>query len=363
MTTRRFPLFLLPLLLLGPAAVAQTPDTPANVEADGLKIGTKVAPPFVMKSADGVWHGLSIDLWRAVTDRLGLVFEIEEKDLQDLLDGVESGELDAAVAALTVTAEREAVLDFTHPFHTSGLGIATRADPGGWRSALGSLVSTDFLGAILPLGALLLLVGLVVWLFERRRNEEFGGSWLQGLGSGFWWSAVTMTTVGYGDKSPRTFGGRLIALVWMFASVIAISGFTATIATALTLRSLESPVESAADLPQVRVGTVAASTSETWLSERGIGNKTFPGPEKAIDALEAGRVDAVVYDRPILQWLVSERTSGLRILPDTLERQDYGIALPSESPLRESLNRAILETITSAPWRDTRARYLGGDDG
>jgi len=149
----------------------------------------------------------------------------------------------------------------------------------------------------------------------------------------------------------------------MFASVIAISGFTAAIATALTLQSLESPVESARDLPQVRVGTVAASTSETWLEEHGIGHRTFDSPVAAIQALEQDDLDAVVYDKPLLHWLVSERSSGLRILPDTLERQDYGIALPEGSPLREELNRAILRRITSAPWRDTLTRYLGSDEG
>ena len=40
--------------------------------------------------------------------------------------------------------------------------------------------------------------------------------------SAFWWAAVTMTTVGYGDKTPVTTGGRIVGLVWMFTSVIVI---------------------------------------------------------------------------------------------------------------------------------------------
>jgi hypothetical protein len=70
----------------------------------------------------------------------------------------------------------------------------------------------------------------MVWLFERKLNPaHFGGNTLQGIGSGFWFSAVTMTTVGYGDKHPKTTGGRIVSLIWMFTAVILVSLFTATI--------------------------------------------------------------------------------------------------------------------------------------
>ena len=63
------------------------------------------------------------------------------------------------------------------------------------------------------------VVGFLFWLFERRRNaDEFGGRWWKGLGSGFWLSAVTMTTVGYGDTAPITPLGKV------FASMVALSG-------------------------------------------------------------------------------------------------------------------------------------------
>ena len=48
-----------------------------------------------------------------------------------MLDAVERGEVDAAVAALTITSEREQRMDFTHPFLSTGLGIAGPLDAGG----------------------------------------------------------------------------------------------------------------------------------------------------------------------------------------------------------------------------------------
>jgi ABC-type amino acid transport substrate-binding protein len=214
---------------------------------------------------------------------------------------------------------------------------------------------------VLALALVLFAIGLAVWWLERRRNpEQFGGSALQGVGSGFWWSAVTMTTVGYGDKAPATFGGRLVALVWMFASLILVSGFTAAIASALTLSGLEGSIRGPEDLPRVRVGSVADTTSADFLRRRGIRFIAHESPGEALSALSQGRLDAVVYDKPILRYLArTEIGPDIRMLPHTLDQQQYAIALPEGSPLREELNRALLAVIDGPDWRETLAAHLG----
>ena len=42
-----------------------------------------------------------------------------------------------------------------------------------------------------------------------------------------WWALVTMTTVGYGDRSPQSPGGRVIGMLWMFYSLFCIAIMTA----------------------------------------------------------------------------------------------------------------------------------------
>lgn len=340
-----FAAFLTAFLLCHVAPAAAQTD-PENTRV--LRVATKEAAPFVMKDGE-TWSGISIELWRYIARELEVEYEFVETDLEGLISTLESGEADLSIAAITVTAEREARIDFTHPFYTSGLAIAVESETaGGWLATLRGLFSLDFLLAIAALLVVLMSVGALVWAFERRRNtEQFGGPPHQGLGAGFWFSAVTMTTVGYGDKAPMTFGGRLITLIWMFASVITISGFTAAIASTLTAEHFQREINGPNDLPGKVVGTVPESTSEAYLRSRSVPPRDFETADDALDALAAGRIDAAIYDAPMLRYLVNEHHAGdVTVLPHTFERQDYAAAVPVETDLREPINRAIVEFMT-----------------
>jgi ABC-type amino acid transport substrate-binding protein len=328
-----------------------------------LTVGVKVAPPFVIKQPDGSFSGLSIELWQRVAERLGADYQFTETSLNGLLTGLQEGRLDASVAATTVTAEREELVDFSHPFHTTGLTIAVPAKNSGLWAVVKRLLSWEFFVACGALVGVLLLVGFLLWLAERHKNQEmFGGTKAQGIGASFWWAAVTMTTVGYGDKAPTTFVGRIVGLVWMFAAIIIISSFTAAIATSLTVGQLSSSVSSVSDLSSVRVDTVSGSASAASLRERGIGFNASASLTDALNRLAQGQADAVVYDQPIVKYhIMRDYPGALRVLPNTFERQDYAIALPEGSEWREPINHALLEVIASESWRTTLAKYLGSD--
>ena len=62
----------------------------------------------------------------------------------------------------------------------------------------------------------LVAAGHLIWLAEHSGNpEQFPKGYLNGIDDGVWWAAVTVTSVGYGDKVPESITGRLIAFFWM----------------------------------------------------------------------------------------------------------------------------------------------------
>lgn len=356
----RYVICLLVLALAVPVT-AQELEPVAPSDQRTLIVGTKEAVPFVIKGPDGVWSGISIDLLDEVMNQLGWRYELREQSLEELLSNVESGELDMAMSAITITPDREIELDFSHAYYSTGLGIAVSSEGGGWRSFVRRLISPQLTSAVGLTILLLLVLGWLVWLAERRANpEQFGGSAAKGVGEGFWFSAVTMTTVGYGDKAPVTRAGRALALVWMFASLIAISSLTAAITSALTLNELQSNVKGPSDLPDVKVGTVSASTSLSYLQRTAISPRQYTTAAEALKALEKGDADAVVYDAPILRYRINEDFQGdLAMLPETFEQQSYGVVFRSGSELREPFNRALLRVLEGPAWRGIVQRYLG----
>jgi polar amino acid transport system substrate-binding protein len=326
-----------------------------------LIIGTKDAPPFAMRSPDGSWRGISVELWRHVADNLHLAYRFEEaKTIDELVDNSASGKYDAAIAAITVTAARDEIVDFSQPYYATGLGIAVSARGGSpWSSFRRVFLSFGFLQAIVALVGLAILVGTLVWMFERKENEHFGGG-VKGLGSGVWWSAIAMTQAGASQNAPSTLPGRILAVGWMIASVVTIAVFTAGITSSLTKRELQGSVLNQEDLSAVRVGAIPGSAGEGYLIRRHITHRSYANPNDGLRAVQSDQIDAFVHDRPIMSWIIlQDFASTVRILDASFAEQNYAVAFPKGSALRSSVDLGILKSVEEDWWRETVLRNLG----
>lgn len=328
-----------------------------------LIIGTKTAEPFVIREADGSLSGMSIDMIRTIMTDLDIKFEFKEfETIEELINATEDSTIDLSVAAISITSDREKKMDFTQPYYITTLGIAIKDDMGkDLFSQYLNFFSTDFFWILIVLSIILLIFGVIFWLFERKSNpEQFGGSVFHGIGSGFWYSVVTMCTVGYGDKAPRTVGGRIIATLFMIKSLVIVSSFTAAMTTSLTVGSLGNEIRSKDDLYNVTVGTIKGSSSEDFLTSNGIKHISFNEIQSGFENLDNGKIDAFVYDKPILSYYVNNHDyRNIVLLNDSFRNQYYGIGLPRGSTLRKDLNVELLKYIRSETWSGINFRYLG----
>lgn len=343
---------------------AQTPTqatAPNEQKSVTLKVGITEVPPFVMQTENGGWEGIGIDLWQDIASTLGVEFEYLPMKFSALLDAVENADIDVAVGALTMTADRDTRFDFTHPFYQTGLSIAVPEVPKHdlW-SSFKAFVSWQFLSVVLALSGLLLAAGFLLWLAEHRKNpEQFGGTAAQGIGASFWWAAVTMTTVGYGDKSPTTFAGRVIGLIWMFTGMIVVASFTAAITASLTVNNLRTGIEGLSDLPGKTVATIADTASQRFLEEEHLRYQIYPDLTSAMASVVKGETDAIVYDRALLQYRNLHQEQKLSILSGVFAQQLYSLALPEGSPLRADISQQVLRITEDSNWGNVRASYLG----
>jgi len=315
-----------------------------------LRVLVKPIPPFVIENADGSLSGFSIDLWQMVEKQLGVQSDITVlPNVTELLQAIETGKGDVAIAAVTITADREQRMDFSHPFFRSGLQIMVPGDDMGMiAKALsvikGMFASKSFRFALLALAILVLGTAHIMWLVERRKNPEFTRGYPMGLWDGVYWTMVTISTVGYGDKTPKSHSGKVIALVLIVFGYVAFAWFTATVSSAMTVSRLEGEIRGPGDLVGKRVVTVRGSTSETYLLNLpAIQILAVETVDLAYKTLETGQAEALVYDYPVLSYHARGAGQGwLRLAGPVFQREPYGIVFAEGSKWREPVNQALL---------------------
>lgn len=347
------------------AAVASQPQPlSAQTEPPRLRVVIKPLVPFVIADGDS-YRGFSIDLWQELANRMGRNYDYQfVETVKEQLDTVEQDRADIAITGISITRAREEAVDFSLPYFQAGLQIMT---PVGARAhwatpvalVLGLVESREFWTIIGVLAVLILLMGHVFWLLERRRNPDFPQPYLRGVWEGIWYTVVTLVTVGYGDRTTRTIAGRFVAMGWMFVSLLLVATFTANMTTQLTLSRLEGSINGPEDLPGHRIATVANSTAAQYLDTRRLPYTGVEVVEEAYALLERGAVDAVVYDAPVLLYYASTEGQGqVQVVGEVFEPQDYGIAVPTGSPDRELINRALLDILEDGTYSRIYNRWF-----
>lgn len=322
-----------------------------SLENNKVVIGISETAPFVEKHNDK-FRGLSIASWKMVNEELQLDYEFREyQDLGSLLAGIEAGEVDFSINPVTVTDNRMHRMDFSQPYFISHTSVAKRSESQTLRH-LQNLFSWEFFSIIALLLLIIFIFGFLVWIFERKENkDEFGGN-LKGILQGFWWSAVTMTTVGYGDKSPRTLGGRIVGLIWMFMAVIIISSFTAGIASSLTVKGINEDIGTIQDLERFEVTTVSSSSSQELLELYNIEADFVNNEIEALERLMNEETFLVVYDEPILRYQIEELNLGneLEIVEQSLKKDYYSYAFAKSSPYRDMIDPVLVRVLKTMEW-------------
>ena len=333
-----------------------------NADTTQLTVGIKEAKPFSFKNESGAWEGISVVLWRGIAEDIGVSYRFEERDLQGLLDGVSDGTLDVAVGALTVTAAREATIDFSHSFYSTGLGVVTRSDSsGGLLNVLREVVQGSFFRVLGLILVGLLIVTLFIRVFESqlvKRKPDKEGRARDKLSESLWWALVIM--IGKNDSHPLSVGGRVLALLWMVASLFIASSLTAVITSVLTVSELQSSVQSLDDLRRGSVVSVQNSSSSDFLVANRVVFSEVESVQDALERVRNGEADSVVYDRPLLQFTVGEDDSGeLQVLPLVLAPQRYAVATVQGSPWLEAINLSLLSRLGDEDWQSLLYSYLG----
>ena len=357
------------MLFLGlvlPTAALPAADTASSSER--LNVALAECPPFVIFE-EGRYSGLAVSLWEQVGTELGLTWDYTEYSLGDLLETITStptSEMpDVGVSCVSVTAQREETIDFSHSYKETYTAIAVR-ETTLWSSVTGFFANPKVLKAILGILGVAALIGAVFYVLEHRINKKLFsnqtplGRVLEPIIIGLMF--VTNGPIRF--YRFKTLTARTLATVLTLSSTFFIAATTAVLASSFTLNTMRTEVRSVDDLRNVQVGALSASTSSAFLRNHGVLHQTRPDLDSLVSDLDEGKLDAIVSDAAFLQFAINQgkrqgRFESLTVLPYELEPQNYAFILKEDSPLRETVNRTLLSIRKQDEWREQVKVYLG----
>lgn len=355
------------LILLMSCALLSLATASKTTEEKKLKVGVTFAPPYIILGK-GLMSGVCVDLWRLVSDSLKLSYEYKIYTSYDsLLEDLRIGKIDLTILPLTATGERLVQFRMTIPFFISNMGIATRIAK---QSPFLQLAENIFSWKIIRLLLIILMVAAIfavfIWMAERKHNPQQFRPGIMGVTDGIWWAFVTMTTVGYGDKIPRTVPGRILAILWMFFAISMFFIASGVVASELTVNQLQSQIKNSDDLGSCKVGAVSTTGYASTLSQHNIRYSSFKSPWTGLMAVKNGQIDAFVYDQAMLQYLIKRYNlkDEIMVISSGLNLQYFSFMGAKDNlELIDRINPAILNAIDSDEWKAILLRHgIGKED-
>ena len=73
-------------------------------------------PPYEMVADDGSFEGIDIEVAGAIAEKLGLELQVDDMGFDAALQAAQTGKSDMVMAGVTVTEERQAVMDFSNSY-------------------------------------------------------------------------------------------------------------------------------------------------------------------------------------------------------------------------------------------------------
>jgi ABC-type amino acid transport substrate-binding protein len=272
----------------------------------------------------------------------------------EMIELLRTGAADVAVAPLAPTLEREEIIDFSSAVVSSGPQYGVHERLRSPASLLRAVLSSRVLRLLLiALGGLIVL-GHLIWLIERRSgNDHFHDSYARGVFDGVWWAASTVTTVGYGDKAPRSVRGRLLAMFAMLLSLFLVGAFVSEISRDIA----DQAGNSVTSVEDRTVAVVSDTTFADYVRAQGVDTLGFASQADVFDAAARGDVDVVLASPFAIAALGPDH--DVRPIGSVLYEEFETFGLQQGSPLRERINGVLAELQSEGKVAEVIDRWLG----
>ncbi|XP_045769828.1 glutamate receptor ionotropic, kainate 2 isoform X6 [Maniola jurtina] len=339
-----------------------------------LIVTTILSAPYCMRreaseklTGNAQFEGYAIDLIHEISKVLGFNYTFklapdgrygsynrETKEWDGMIRELLEQRADVAIADLTITYDREQVVDFTMPFMNLGISVLYRKpikQPPNLFSFLSPLsldvwiyMATAYLGVSV---LLFILARFSPYEWDSPRNCLDEPPVLENqftLLNSLWFTIGSLMQQG-SDIAPKAVSTRMVAGMWWFFTLIMISSYTANLAAFLTVERMDSPIESAEDLAKqtkIKYGALKGGSTAAFFRD-----SNFSTYQRMWSFMESARPTvftssnkegeervmrgkggyAYLMESTTIEYVV-ERNCDLTQVGGMLDSKGYGIAMP-----------------------------------
>ncbi|KAG7298971.1 hypothetical protein JYU34_017442 [Plutella xylostella] len=354
-----------------------------------LIVTTILSSPYCMRkeaseklTGNAQFEGYAIDLIHEISKILGFNYTFklapdgrygsynrETREWDGMIRELLEQRADLAIADLTITYDREQVVDFTMPFMNLGISVLYRKpikQPPNLFSFLSPLsldvwiyMATAYLGVSV---LLFILARFSPYEWDSPRNCIDEPPVLENqftLLNSLWFTIGSLMQQG-SDIAPKAVSTRMVAGMWWFFTLIMISSYTANLAAFLTVERMDSPIESAEDLAKqtkIKYGALKGGSTAAFFRD-----SNFSTYQRMWSFMESARPSvftssnkegeervmrgkgayAYLMESTTIEYVV-ERNCDLTQVGGMLDSKGYGIAMPPNSPYRTAISGAVLK--------------------
>lgn len=368
-----------------------------------LRVTTIIEKPYVIEKDDDNlegnerFEGYCIDLLNEIKKELKFNYIIipvkqgrhgkEKRPGSGLWDGM-IGELinrraDIAIADLTITTERQQVVNFSKPFMQLGIGILFKKP---------DITAPNLFSFMYPFSTEVWItmatayLGVTIWMYILARITPY--EWSNphpcephprelvnqfSHPNSLWFGIGSLMQQG-SEFAPRAISTRSLAAIWWFFTLIMISTYTANLAAFLTAKRMKSPIESASDLAsQTTISYGCLEGGSTWnffnKTDHDVYRRMFRNMEenkphayskttqKGVDRVAKGNY-AFIMETTSLRY-ARKQNCELTQIGEKFVEKSYGIAFPQGSPYTTHFSKEILLLQERGVLTELEENWLG----
>ncbi|XP_035666987.1 glutamate receptor ionotropic, delta-2-like isoform X2 [Branchiostoma floridae] len=360
-----------------------------------LRVVTILEAPFTMKekTADGSYKytGFCVDMINELSRMLKFdydLYEVPDRTYGAMTDDGEwsgmvgqlvNDKADIALAAFTITAQRERVVDFSERYMDYGTGLLMMRS---------NKEKQNYFAFLLPfqpvvwacLLAAIFVVAIMLFITSRIRiklniaNPERDNDRQFNIRNSIWFAYGSLVRKGV-EPAPRSLPVRIMAGTWWLFGLIVISTYTANLTAFLTVKRLEQPIRSIDDLAkqtEIAYGIPTGGGLYSFFrSQQGTGtiyelmwNYMNTEPTTFVKGLTGG-VERVrqgeflfMYDTPMLEYLIKKDPNcELMMVGKPFRQLGYGLATQTSNRLSHEISLGILHLKENGKITELRDRW------